>query len=82
MLKLIEDSTSSFNKEEFLKGKKTSSLYSSHARIAEDKTFTEGKVKGYVKVQYRFYILSYTKVTSCIFVFKSSNYFHRLFKLL
>uniref|UniRef100_A0A162A7A8 PHD-type domain-containing protein n=1 Tax=Daucus carota subsp. sativus TaxID=79200 RepID=A0A162A7A8_DAUCS len=49
MLKLIEDSTSSFNKEEFLKGKKTSSLYSSHARIAEDKTFTEGKVKGYVK---------------------------------
>ncbi|XP_074365525.1 protein ENHANCED DOWNY MILDEW 2-like [Apium graveolens] len=48
MLKLIEDSTSSFNLEESLKGKK-SSLYSSNVRIAEDKTFTEGKVQGYVK---------------------------------
>lgn len=52
MLKLIEDSTSSFNMEESLKGKKSSSLYSSNVRIAEDKTFTEGKVKGYVKVHY------------------------------
>lgn len=56
MLKLIKDATSSFNVEEFLKGKKSSSLYSSHVRIAEDKTFTEGKVKGYVQVQYRFYV--------------------------
>ncbi|KAK1348692.1 Protein ENHANCED DOWNY MILDEW 2 [Heracleum sosnowskyi] len=49
MLKLVEDSMSSFNMEESLEGKKSSSLYASNVRITEDKTFTEGKVKGCLK---------------------------------
>lgn len=54
ILKLMKDSTSSLNMEEILKGQKTSSTHSFSLRILEDKTFTEGKVEGYVKVHYGF----------------------------
>lgn len=56
ILKLMGDATSSFNGEEFLKDQKTSAAHSVSSRILEDKTFTEGKVEGYVKVNYRFYL--------------------------
>lgn len=50
----MKDSTSSLNVEEFLKDQKTSSTHSFSSKILEDKTFTEGKVEGYVKVHYGF----------------------------